>query len=148
MFAALIAFVAVRLAVSSWVRPHLMAPIHRALAITATSPLDMGETPAGFQVTATTRGILPGAWVYSSEIVDKAGHVPTEAFLKRACPVAGRAQANYQTCATNIGAKFHQLITYQPTSRYWTFQWYETAIFLGLAAVVAGACFLWIRRPS
>jgi hypothetical protein len=109
----------------------------------------MGETPAGFQVSATTRGLLPGDWVYSSQIVDKAGHAPTTAFLDHACPVTlGSAQVNYASCATNLGAKFHELITYQPESRFWTFQLYETAIFLGLAAVVAGICFLWMRRPS
>jgi hypothetical protein len=58
----------------------------------------MGETPAGFQVTATTRGVLPGDWVYSNQIVDKAGHAPTTAFLDRACPLGhASAQVNAQT---------------------------------------------------
>jgi MYXO-CTERM domain-containing protein len=35
-------------------------------------------------------------------------------------------------------------VTYQPASRYWTFQGYETAIFLALA--LAGICFWRIRR--
>ena len=80
---------------------------------------------------------------------DKAGHAPTTAFLNHACPLAhASAQANYATCATNLAARFHELVIYQPESRFWTFQWYETAIFLGLTAVLAGICFLWIRRPS
>jgi len=33
----------------------------------------------------------------------------------------------------------------QPDSRYWTFQWYETAIFTGFAALLAGLCFWRIR---
>jgi len=37
-------------------------------------------------------------------------------------------------------------VTYQPASRYWAFQWYETAIFLGLAVILAGVCFWQIRR--
>ena len=37
-------------------------------------------------------------------------------------------------------------MTYQPASRYWAFQWYETAIFLGLAVILAGLCFWQIRR--
>jgi hypothetical protein len=149
MFTALAGFAAVRYVMNSLVRPHLMAPLHKVIAISPSSPLNMGETPAGFQVSATTRGLLPGDWVYSSQIVDKAGHAPTTAFLDHACPVTlGSAQVNYASCATNLGAKFHELITYQPESRFWTFQLYETAIFLGLAAVVAGICFLWMRRPS
>ncbi|MGH3150375.1 MAG: hypothetical protein ACRDOB_06565 [Streptosporangiaceae bacterium] len=37
-------------------------------------------------------------------------------------------------------------MTYQPASRYWAFQWYETAIFFGLAIILAGVCFWQIRR--
>ena len=37
-------------------------------------------------------------------------------------------------------------MTYQPAGRYWTFQWYETAIFLALALALAGFCVWWIRR--
>ena len=117
--------------------------------INASSPLNMGETPAGFRVTATTRGVLPGDWVYSNQIVDKAGHAPTTGFLDRACPLDhASAQVNAHTCATNLAAKFHLLVTYQPASRYWDLQWYEAAIFFGLAAIFAGLCFLWIHRPS
>lgn len=39
-----------------------------------------------------------------------------------------------------------QLITYQPASRYWTFQWYETALFGVLTLALAGFCFWWIRH--
>lgn len=37
-------------------------------------------------------------------------------------------------------------MTYQPTSRYWPLQWYELAIFAGLALLLAGFCFWWLRR--
>ena len=99
-------------------------------------------------MTSTTRWLLPGDWVYSNELVDKAGHASTAAFLDRACPF-GKAslQPNFQTCIPNIAAKFHELVTYQPTSHYWALQWYETAIFLGLTAVLACLCFWSIRRP-
>jgi hypothetical protein len=36
-------------------------------------------------------------------------------------------------------------IAYQPASRYWALQWYETTIFLALA--LAGFCIWWIRHP-
>ena len=51
-----------------------------------------------------------------------------------------------QECVNKLGIR--EVLSYQPISRYWAFQWYETAIFLGLAAVVACVCLLWIRRPS
>jgi hypothetical protein len=39
-------------------------------------------------------------------------------------------------------------VTYQPANRYWTFQWYETAVFLGLAVLLAGFCIWWIRHRT
>jgi hypothetical protein len=36
-------------------------------------------------------------------------------------------------------------VTYQPASRYWAFQWVETAIYLALALLLAGLCFVRIR---
>jgi hypothetical protein len=43
-------------------------------------------------------------------------------------------------------AQLREILTYQPDSRYWAFQWIETGIFLALAAALAAACFWWIRR--
>jgi hypothetical protein len=37
-------------------------------------------------------------------------------------------------------------VTYQPASRYWLFQTYETAIFGGLSLLLILLCFWWIRR--
>jgi hypothetical protein len=38
------------------------------------------------------------------------------------------------------------VVTYQPISRYWAFQWYETAIFVVLALLLVAFCFWWVRR--
>ena len=66
MFTALAGFAAVRYVMNSWVRPHLITPLRKVIAINPSSALNMGETPAGFQVSATTREVLPGDWVYSN----------------------------------------------------------------------------------
>ncbi len=42
--------------------------------------------------------------------------------------------------------RLQQAVTYQPASRYWSLQWAETSLFLGLALLLAGFCFWWIRR--
>lgn len=34
----------------------------------------------------------------------------------------------------------------QPANRYWTLQWYEFAIFLGVALILVGVCFYGVRR--
>lgn len=149
MAIALGGFVAVRLAISSWVRPRLFTPLHMSRPIGASTPMDIGLTQAGVHVAATTRGVLPGDWVYSAQIVNRAGHAPTTVFLDHACPFSKTTfQPDVPACIANIAAKFHVMVDYQSASRYWAFQWYETALFVGLAAVLGGLCFVWIRRPN
>jgi hypothetical protein len=41
-----------------------------------------------------------------------------------------------------------RIVTYQPLNRYWPFQLYETAIFLGAAIVLAGFSLWWMRRRT
>jgi hypothetical protein len=37
-------------------------------------------------------------------------------------------------------------VTYQPASRYWAFQWTETAIYLAVVLALAGYCFRRLNR--
>jgi hypothetical protein len=37
-------------------------------------------------------------------------------------------------------------VTYQPAGRFWALQAYETAIFVGLALLLSGFSFWWLRR--
>ena len=149
MATALVGFVAAREVMTSWVRPYLIAPLQKAVAINPAFGIGIEQTPTGIAVSAPQGGgVLPGTWVYSTRIVDNAGHAPTQAFLGRACPFNKTSgQPNPQTCIANVAAKFHEVVTYQPASRYWAFQWDETAVFLGLAALLGAVCFWWIRRP-
>jgi hypothetical protein len=45
---------------------------------------------------------------------------------------------------TRLG--YRQQLTYQPSSRFWAFQWYETGIYTALTLGLAGFCFWRIRR--
>ena len=87
--AALVGYLAVREAVTRWVRPLLFAPSHAALPITAATPLSFGGGPAGITVFERTKAVtaFPNAWVYSVKIADDGGHAPTNAVLNRACPL-------------------------------------------------------------
>ena len=169
MVVTLIAFVSVRLAFTNWLRPHLWAPAHLVAPLNADS-IGLQITPSGVTVDTsaqpTIAGISSGAWVYSRHLVDTAGHVPTQsalhAFLQSACPSigagtqaaggdgpkaarAGNPEA-FQACVTQLSSRFQQVVAYQPASRFWRFQWTETAIFLALALVLAGFCLWWIRE--
>jgi hypothetical protein len=41
---------------------------------------------------------------------------------------------------------YRQQVTYQASSRFWAFQWYETGIYTALTLGLTGFCFWWIRR--
>jgi hypothetical protein len=61
----------------------------------------------------------------------------------QACQGGGGIQA----CNASIGGlHLRQLITYQPDSRYWAFQWYETAIFVALALLLVWFCYWRVSR--
>jgi ABC-type transport system involved in multi-copper enzyme maturation permease subunit len=144
----LVGFAAVREGVTRWIRPYLFAPVHKSLPITAATPLSFQSTPTGMTVFERTNGVsIRNAWLSSIKIVDNTGHMPTTSLLSRACPQGNYGPLNPAGCNAKLAAKFHQLVTYQPANRYWPMQWYELAIFLGLAIVLAGVCFYWIGRP-
>ena len=82
-----------------------------------------------------------GAWILSSQVIDKTGH-PFQGPFTQAC--LGR---NFAKCTASIGQlHLRQRITYLPASRYWTLQWREALIFGILALLLAGICFWSINR--
>jgi hypothetical protein len=107
---------------------------------------------------------LPNAWIYSTHVVDNTGHSITSRYLASACPSLGgggsggaasgphtshasaSAQRALHECGTTIGARFHEVLTYQPADRYWDFQWLELALYLGVAVILAGGCLWWLRH--
>jgi hypothetical protein len=64
--------------------------------------------------------------------------------------VRGQAPAEVQnalfTCVTKLGKQYHEVVAYQPASRYWAFQWTELGLYLAAAIVLVGACFWLVRR--
>ena len=167
MASTLAVFIFARVAVTEWVRPHLLSPVRATLALTPHS-IGMGITEgSGVSASALTPN-LPNAWVYSSAIVDKAGRAPTAQFFNSECPrlVAAAAQAPlagpssavgvthagpigntaFNDCAAKVAAHFHELVVYQPSSRYWPLQGLETALFVGLALLLGLLCSWWVRH--
>jgi hypothetical protein len=86
----------------------------------------------------------PGGWTLSTpQAINSVGRVFTGPATE-ACK-NGTVQACEAWLATQ---HLRQEVSYQPASRYWAFQWLETAIFLLLALALAGICFRRIRRLS
>jgi hypothetical protein len=168
MAATLVAFVAVRLTFNAWIRPRLMSPIRLATPINP-MVLGFGKINGGPTMLLPSPPNLPNAWLYTTEIVDKSGSALTPQELAHTCPgltalgppgggaqaVSGRKvalptpaamQQALHTCVAKLSTTFHQATTYQPSSRYWTFQGLETAIYVALALLLGAVCFWWVRH--
>jgi hypothetical protein len=160
MGATLVAFVAVRLAVYEWVRPHYMAPL------IARSPFHFfgpGQLMLG-------QGIPRGGWLISESLENRAGHVVARS-VHGAIPLSvnvgpqGVSISGLGSCPNlepsvrpsftsanqlvqRCVAQLHvtNVVAYQPSNRYWPFQTYETLLFVIGALAVGGFALWWVRR--
>jgi hypothetical protein len=112
--------------------------------VTATTPVSVSLSTAimghNGELTVPVTG-LPGAWIFSNQTITPAGRV----FVLPDVPAC--ASGTQQACDAWLATQhLRRQISYQPASRYWAFQWYETAIFLALALALAGFCVWQIRH--
>ena len=147
MAVTLVIFAAVQFAVPAWVRPHLIPPVTTTSPLNFSSVVEWGATNAGRgdggNLTVVTQPSVPGAWLLSSEIITPAGRPASTEPATRACG----GDATIQSCEAYVaGLHLRQEAAYQPASRYWPLQWYETGIYLAAALLLSGLCFLRIRR--
>ncbi len=169
MFVTLAVFIAARLAEFSWLRPRLLRPVLLNLA------LNPGSTGYGQQGTLSVLFSsptlmpnppnLPNTWITSLGIVDARGQALTTQVLNSACPGIGQGRGGggggglgghskapqavvnrLQDCVAKIGTTYHEALAYQPASHYWPLQWYELAIFVSAAVILANVCLWRIRR--
>jgi len=157
-------FVAVQIAMPLLVRPHLIAPARSTIEITASNleglraPRDNGG-PFEVILRAPETSAFTGAWVLSSQAVDASGDAVDRITMSRsgACaprqggpaqqPVGANPGEELSACFAEIKRLgYRQQVTYQPSSRFWTFQWYETGIYIALALGLAGFCFWRLRH--
>lgn len=115
MTAALAAFVAVRLAVSNFLRPRYLPPEHD-----------------------TATGLTPNThahdWVLSNSLTDAVGRHISAARENLAIEHAQAARIDAQEYLLSLG--WRRAVSFQPSDRFWTFQAIEAAIFVGLAAAI------------
>ena len=174
MAATLVVFTGARLAVTNWVRPYLLAPFRIVSGVQApagngpSNPAAAVPNPADWILSDQTVNAAghvigqDGAISYGGGrfgiLFGLAGDGRTTLRGVGLCPnrfpaPTGAAPGEGPSAAFNRAAQecitrlqVRQVLTYQPTSRYWPLQWYELAIFAGLALVLAGFCFWWVRR--
>lgn len=136
--------VAAQVAMPLWVRGHLIAPLHATAPLNTTNLRQFSMTNHG-HMTVTATASKPGAWILSNETITSAGRT----FTGPADPTACGRDIAPQKCMDWVGSlHLRQVLTYQPGSRFWALQWYETSILLALALLLAGFCFWWVRRTG
>jgi ABC-2 family transporter protein len=153
MAVTLAVFTAVQFAMR-FLRGYLIAPLHAVVSLTGLNGASIVAQPggAGSVSLVPAAADMPGAWIYSAQVVDAAGHavqrVPLAAAGGQSARTCGVTDARGPAaCLAGLARHgYRQLVTYQPASRFWLFQGYETAIFLVLAAGLAGVCFWLVRR--
>jgi hypothetical protein len=138
----LVGFVAVRVLIETKFREHFLAPLK-----SIDEPMIQPE-----------RQVDNGAWIVSIGPSDQFGHIKSwsdPAF--QACtdkeraigPLPKPADIEAAIAAQTQCFRDHDIYMttlYHPASRYWIFQGIESAIFLGLAAVLLGITFYWVTR--
>ena len=159
----LVGFIATRMVTQYLLRPHLISPLHKVFALSPSIGIGLNLRNSQLSIDVGNPN-LHGGWITSSRIVDASGQAPSSAFLHQACsaainipppPGAGvrmhappGAQRAFISCISNVGQRFHEVVAYQPNSRFWQFQWTEAGIFIGLALLLALACVGLVRQRS
>jgi hypothetical protein len=154
-------FIAVRLLFQDLVRPHLYAAVHKVYSLAAAGGIGFQKNSSGISVMGGKPDI-PGAWILSSRVVDAAGHSPTSSVISQLCPGIARGlppshgkhhvvrvlppgQRAFESCLSALSRNYHLAVSYQPGSRFWLFQWTETAIFVAAGLALAGLA-TWVVR--
>jgi hypothetical protein len=139
MAATLAAFGGVQLAWALEVRQHLISPVRISapLNVNAINELTIQN---GQTITVVAAAHNSSGWVLTNQTVTSAGR-PFTGPPTAACLTGTPQQCNAWLASQHL----RQLVTYQPVSRFWEFQWYETAIFV-VAALALGALCTWLIR--
>jgi hypothetical protein len=156
-------YVAARITFAQKLRPYLLTPLKVSTKLSKNAGVGFEQTPSGLQF--LTRGSnLPNSLVFNSVMVGKHGASVTSQWLATNCPkllihgapvsghnsvgikVGGPVPRAFNECVAKITASFHQVLTYQPASRFWPFQWIEGSIFLAVGLALCAFSYWWLRK--
>jgi hypothetical protein len=161
-------FAAVRISFNQFVRPHFAPALHAAYAFT----LPTSTASRGAKIGGTVKA---SDWTLSSTVMNAAGKVfprlssgfgfqpdgnGAVTFVGAGrCPnkipdafgqrngSSGPPKAVQDALAKCVNSfHLHALVSYQPASRYWSFQWYELGSYVVLSALLVSFSIWWIRR--
>ena len=140
-------FIAVRVVVTLWLRPHYLS------AVTVVRNLS-----AQINLTGSYWLISQGARNPAGQLISNpAGYQGGEAeafgvpvsYLPKACSGLASPPGNVTASCRAALTGFRSFVTYQPTSRFWAFQGIETGLFAVLAAILLTVtAIMLIRRDA
>jgi hypothetical protein len=140
-------FAAVQIAMPLWIRPHFFPARHSVIPISSLESISLqqgGLNGRSFALGAENLPGQPGAWLLSSGAVNAAMHPVSTTPAACTTQSVENDTSAFLGCLDSHGIR--EAVSYQPTSRYWAFQWTEAAIYLALALALAGYCFRRLGR--
>lgn len=124
-------FLGMRVVIENKLRPHYLAPLKITHDVTS-------ATPAGAHASLGN-----GDWILSQNLVFPAGTTARD--VLQACGAIGdKTSKSMNGCLQAHGVV--SSIVYQPADRFWIFQGFESAIFLGLAVALLAVTVWWVLR--
>ncbi|MFE0653524.1 transporter [Streptomyces sp. NPDC059534] len=143
-------YAAVQLAVPTWIRPHLAATDRTTLPIQPDgAPISIQD---GAKQVVAHLDEVPGAWITSQQTLNATGRpAPVPSSFADCLHTTSGPPTLQQVdrCIADLGAQgYQQQVTYQPAGNFWTLQWAETCLYLGLALALTGFCAWWIRHRA
>lgn len=133
-------FTVVQVVMPTLIRPNYVPPVRTGVRLTTQMITNLSFIGEYGNVGGLA---LPGGpWVVStSSMLNPAGQEVGHTAWYANC--LNESMADMPVCLTKGDVQV--VVSAQPADRYWTFQWYETAIFAALAVVLSGLCFWRIR---
>ena len=142
MAVTLVVVAAVQILLPFVVRPHLSTPVRVDAALTADQITGVGLGPDN-SVHVEGRLAAPGAWVLSNEAHTAAGKPFTGPADTSRC---GPSSSPKQCFDWLAGLGLRQHASYVPADRFWSLQWRESGLMLGLTALLTLFSIWWLRR--
>jgi ABC-type transport system involved in multi-copper enzyme maturation permease subunit len=132
-------FLAVRLAITFWLRVHYMPAVTTIYSATQ----NLTSKGAYWQLAQGT--VLPDGQRITSLSIGP-GHIMSSGpfDIPASCSAVQGQISSTLACMARLG--YRSFSTYQPGYRFWPFQFIETGIFVALAAILIAVTFLVVRR--
>ncbi|WP_144128206.1 ABC transporter permease subunit [Catellatospora sichuanensis] len=142
MATTLAVYVAAAAAMPLWVRGYLVPSRHDTIPLIA-------ESIHGMSISGDTGAIevfgdgVANAWTVSNRTITASGATFTGPADPAVCGMEG-VPAKCHEWMASLGLR--QDLLYHPDSHFWSLQWAEAGVLIGLAALLAAFCFWWIRH--